>query len=426
MWTGLDPPSVAGMPSSPSPTTPGLIVAFVAACVLSLAATPARASTVSCGDTITTNTTLHHDLTDCAGSGLVIGRDNIRVNLNGHTVDGNDADDACPGDTSCDVGVNNAAGHRGVTVAGGAIREFDVGVLAVDANDNVLRELATSRNSVGILLEHSTAGHIVNSSATDNRYLGMLLLHSSDHNEIRNNRVSGSVLTPGMLLDDSDHNRVEKNVLDGNDQGIASSGGADYNDFVRNRVSHNLGSAISADYGTGNRVTENLITDNGDGITVGFARQTEISGNIVKRSGTFGAPDTRGFGIVLDGSDDDTVDGNVVVGGRGPAIFVTSLDNPETSDRNVISRNVANSTLYDGILVNADATGTLIRRNTANGSARDGIKVEANDTTLIRNTANRNHDLGIEAVLGVTDGGGNRAFWNGNPLQCTNVACGRR
>lgn len=81
-----------------------------------------------------------------------------------------------------------------------------------------------------------------------------------------------------------------------------------------------------------------------------------------------------------------------MVGGRGPAIFVTSLDNPESSDRNVIAHNVANSTLYDGILVNADATGTLIRRNTANGSARDGIKVEARDTTLIRNTANRNHN----------------------------------
>ena len=31
--------------------------------------------------------------------------------------------------------------------------------------------------------------------------------------------------------------------------------------------------------------------------------------------------------------------------------------------------------------------------------------------------------LGIEAVFGVTDGGGNRAHGNGNPSQCTNVAC---
>lgn len=29
----------------------------------------------------------------------------------------------------------------------------------------------------------------------------------------------------------------------------------------------------------------------------------------------------------------------------------------------------------------------------------------------------------LEAVPGVTDGGGNRARGNGNPAQCTNVAC---
>jgi hypothetical protein len=39
------------------------------------------------------------------------------------------------------------------------------------------------------------------------------------------------------------------------------------------------------------------------------------------------------------------------------------------------------------------------------------------------NTANRNHDLGIEAVPGVIDGGGNKASGNGNPAQCLNVVC---
>jgi hypothetical protein len=37
--------------------------------------------------------------------------------------------------------------------------------------------------------------------------------------------------------------------------------------------------------------------------------------------------------------------------------------------------------------------------------------------------ATRNRDLGIEAVAGVIDGGGNRASANGNPAQCTNVRC---
>ena len=57
-----------------------------------------------------------------------------------------------------------------------------------------------------------------------------------------------------------------------------------------------------------------------------------------------------------------------------------------------------------------------------NGRRRDRA-VDVADTTLTRNTANRNHDLGIEAVLGVIDGGGNHAAGNGNPAQCTNVIC---
>lgn len=70
---------------------------------------------------------------------------------------------------------------------------------------------------------------------------------------------------------------LDGHTIDGNDQGIASSGGADNDDFAGNRVSHNLGGAIAADDGTGNRVRENLIADNGDGITVGLARETEIT-----------------------------------------------------------------------------------------------------------------------------------------------------
>jgi hypothetical protein len=33
-------------------------------------------------------------------------------------------------------------------------------------------------------------------------------------------------------------------------------------------------------------------------------------------------------------------------------------------------------------------------------------------------------DLGIEAVRGVIDGGGNKASGNGDLRQCTNIVCG--
>ena len=45
-------------------------------------------TTVSCGETLTTSTTLANDLIDCPGTGLVIGDDNVTINLDGHTIDG--------------------------------------------------------------------------------------------------------------------------------------------------------------------------------------------------------------------------------------------------------------------------------------------------------------------------------------------------
>jgi hypothetical protein len=50
--------------------------------------------------------------------------------------------------------------------------------------------------------------------------------------------------------------------------------------------------------------------------------------------------------------------------------------------------------------------------------------MKVTSSTLTPNTANANHDLSVEAVFRVTDGGGNKASGNGNPLQCSNVVCG--
>jgi hypothetical protein len=64
-----------------------MFVALAAAC-LALTAGQASASHVSCGDTITADTTLDSDLVDCPSNGIVIGADDITLDLNGHTIDG--------------------------------------------------------------------------------------------------------------------------------------------------------------------------------------------------------------------------------------------------------------------------------------------------------------------------------------------------
>jgi len=89
-----------------------LVLALVVAGVTVLGSGPALASHVSCGDRITTDTMLDSDLVNCPDNGIVIGADNITLDLNGHTIDGDGTlVDPCPEGETCDVGVDNSAGH---------------------------------------------------------------------------------------------------------------------------------------------------------------------------------------------------------------------------------------------------------------------------------------------------------------------------
>jgi hypothetical protein len=75
------------MPDHPQHRARHLVLAVVLALgSLALAAGPAHAQPLRCGDTVTQDTTLTADLLDCPGDGLVIGAPGITVDLGGHTV----------------------------------------------------------------------------------------------------------------------------------------------------------------------------------------------------------------------------------------------------------------------------------------------------------------------------------------------------
>ncbi|MGW6277310.1 right-handed parallel beta-helix repeat-containing protein [Kribbella sp. NPDC055071] len=363
-------------------------------------AAPAKA-TLHCGDTITTDTTLHADLVSCPGIGLAIGADHITLNLNGHTIDGNGVPADCGDDGPCDIGVANLDGHDDVTIVGGKIRQFAAGVFVAQH---------AARNRLGRLVVADTSD------------AGIIVVESTD-SVIERNAVSGSSGF-GIVLASLDDSAVERNAVDGNDQGIAIFGSSHHNSVRGNALTHQAGSALDLGEGaTDNRLVDNRLADNGDGIVLQEAADNVVSRNVVTGTGSFGSPDTGGFGIVLDGADRNQLDRNTVTGGRGPAIFVATLDATTSPEGNLISRNTVNSKQYDGIFVDRSATATVIERNIANHNGTDGIHVDAPSTTVTRNVAGYNHNLGIETVPGVTDGGGNRAVHNGSRPQCTNIAC---
>ena len=376
-----------------------MILALVVAGLTVLGGGQALASHVGCGDTITTDTTLDSDLVNCPNNGIVIGADNITLDLNGHTIDGDGAStDPCPG--FCDNGVDNTAGHGGVTIQGGAIREFARGVFVLAASGNRLRHLSVSNNEfIGITVVETTRTRVEHSSITDNGLVGMALF-ASQNNRVERNRLSGSGEV-GLLVEDASDNRIDHNTFSDNVEfGLSMRG--DGNQVSRNRVLRNPnGMVVIGDH---NAITGNHLSD-----APGCPEDGEVG---------------CGVGISFEGGAGNLIAHNFVTGARNAGIRVAAFE-PETPPAvdTIVRRNLVRDGDVNGILVESTATDSLLEGNIAIGTGDDGIDVDSPTTTLTRNLGLRNGDLGIEAVPGVTDGGGNKARGNGNPAQCTNIDC---
>jgi parallel beta-helix repeat protein len=330
-----------------------LLVATLGVFLL-VAAGQAFATHVNCGDTITQSTTLDSDLLNCPGDGIVIGADNITLDLNGHLIDGT-------GFPTSGAGVDNNAGHDGVTVTGGRIQEFVGGVQSTGADNGLITRLTVTRSAFTAYLQYSD-GNLVSRNVGEGP---ITLIFDSDANLIERNTLStrsspGVAIIAGFPQTTPDHNRIERNTISGAFEGIGVSGATDTT-VERNDVSDaRFGIDVAA---SRTRVVQNTVSNSRVGISLGQAFETELVKNDVR--------DSTG----------------------------------------------------DGISVGSAAHDTLLDQNTANRNGDDGIDVESTPTTLTKNTANDNADLGIEAVLGVTDGGGNKARGNGNAAQCVNVEC---
>jgi large repetitive protein len=345
----------------------------------------ATASNVSCGEVITTDTTLDGDLVDCPGNGIVIAADGVTLDLNGHTIDGDgELVDSCPGNGPCNLGVVND-GHDGVTVRDGSVREFAVGAFVFSARHNRVVDISSSRHDFfGLVLSDAARSVVRDSSLSDN------IAPEGD----------------GIGVFVSDHLRI-----------------------VDNEIRNNPGPGIHlAFHSSANLIKGNLFSRNGPGILIESGRNEVRRNDIVRdaiavRSHRNVVARNRGRGsIAIEKGRGNLVAHNVVGGGRGAGIRL-GFDQAGGAN-NVVRRNRVSASAGDGFVVAEGDRHSLLKRNVATGAGDDGFDVNNSSAKLTRNQAAGNRDLGIEAVAGVIDGGGNKAHGNGDPRQCTNVACG--
>jgi parallel beta-helix repeat protein len=343
------------------------LIATLAACAVSSVALGQEPGTgIACGDTITADTTLDRDLTDCPSNGIVIGADGITLDLNGHTISGNGKPvRRCGREQICDVGVANDD-RSGVTVRGGSIRGFALGVGVFRGRNDRFVELDSSRNQFfGFVIGGSSRIVIRDSSGHDNPRpdgdgLGVFMSHDVRivHNSFRHN---GQL---GMHIDGSTRNLIKGNLLARNgDFGILLEG--DGNQLRGNRSVRDGMTGIIVGPGSRNVIAGNRISGGGEGIAIEKGR-----GNVVVR--------------------------NVVAHPRKSGIRLGIGDPPIGSTRTLVRGNLVVSAGRDGFLVAKHDRRSLLVRNTARRSGDDGFDINSPSARLIGNLALGSIDQAVE------------------------------
>lgn len=310
-----------------TPTTPGVVTNTVTVSADGVDPYPPNNTATAetsvgdrgCAQVVTTDTRLSEDVGPCPADGIVVGTDNVTLDLGGYRVFGFDG-----------TGDGTAAGIRlprrsGVTVTNGTVSGFDAGVAVYGGGSNTVHGM-TVRDNVG-------PDDPFNAELGDGIYL-----FNSASNTVTGNIVAGNGIFDGIGVwgPASDNNRVEGNTVTGtvgpSDEGPAGQG------IIVNGADGRSEGTIS-----GSVIAGNLVSGNG---SAGIANinhvQSRIIGNVIEDNGFTNA---RGNGIGLQL-------------GPGFRTQITSL----RVERNEIHRNAES-----GILVNTQ--GNTIRENNAADNA---------------------------------------------------------
>ncbi|MGI8778141.1 MAG: right-handed parallel beta-helix repeat-containing protein [Acidimicrobiales bacterium] len=358
----------------------------------------AAATTVVCGQTITTSITLANDIGPCLGDGLIVKGFSITVDLAGHTIKGAASDPASTIDQA-GIHLDNVSG---VTVTGGTVRGFFAGVLVKGGNGNTVTNmkivnnvgLGTTLYNDGIVLDGSTNNKVTNNRVTGNGPdAGIHMVNSASNNRILKNFVADNhvpsiglgpggvdqAFDSGIALDlDSDFNLIADNqVLRNGFFGIKLAGfGTSHDQAVHNTVKDNGNSGINAG-GNGHLVSGNLIDHNGyqQFPPVGGDRTQGGTDGVV----TCAAPSPPGRPC---GNDPAIIQDNTITRNAGVGVNIVFTGEQDTGGcgidgcfppvpyiaprSNLVQRNIVRNNGGDGIFVacdtlyDADGNGTCL------------------------------------------------------------------
>lgn len=277
-----------------------------------------------CGEVITESIQLANDVGPCPGDGLIIGRDNIVIDLNGHRV----------------FGLEGEA-PEGQDPVGIRLEDRSFVKITNNPNDPDTRANAVvSDFNAGVLIDGGEKNHVEHITTDNNVSLGCrgqsgdgIVLFDSVKNQIVNNVVTRNGPFDGIgLIDEANENDVKQNVVHDNNR---------VNPFCR--PGHNPGDPRTQE-------------DDGVRLEPGVERNL-VTQNDVRRSGLDGI-------AIFVGATDNIVDQNEVIANGD---FLEPVGQRRGS----------------GVMVFGRATLNSVHHNLAEANGADGITVECR---LLRGT----------------------------------------
>jgi parallel beta-helix repeat protein len=266
---------------------------------------------ITCGQEITTNTTLDGDLRCTDGPALIVTADNVVLDLAGFTITGQGSAAGEPGILLRDV--------KGVTVRKGTVKGFGAGVAITGGADNVLENLTLQDNvgstdgdfGDGVLVTESS-GNVIRGNVVrrNGPFSGISLLGASSNNEIRDNVISDNNMLPG------------EPSLGRQDMGIRVEGPAANNNKI-------VGNTITASGAEGICILPTCTDPNAGCAGTPGNEGNEIIENLCHRNGT---------------------------SGQGSGIRLFAVPQPVAASKTTITGNVANDNVTFGIAI--DSVGT--------------------------------------------------------------------
>ncbi len=296
--------------------------------------TPAHAAaTVACGQTITRDTTLTADVGPCQGDGIIVGADNIRLNLNGRRVLGN-TDQGASGEFA---GIR-LAGRTGVTVTGhpgksgkkGTVSGFEAGVVIDGGSANTVENL-TARDNIGL----------------DDAF--------------------NAELGDGIIIFDSPSNRILNNVVvhNGIFDGIGVLGKTSDNNIIQgNTVDDTVGPTPEGSSSVGGPAGQGIAVNGADGSNRETIAGTKIVGNTIRRNASAGISNINNVdGSILG----NTIEGNGLTHRAGNGIGIQAGIGFRIAfpTRILVQGNEVHGNGESGILVRANASENRIIDNDA-------------------------------------------------------------